>query len=141
LVLPDVNVLIYAFRPEAAAYVEHKRWLYNVANEGTEFGLSPQVLNSLVRILTNPSTFKSAYRMEDVLGFCDDLLASPFHRVIQPGRRHWKIFRDLCLKTGARGNLVQDAWFAALAIEHDCEWITHDTDYGRFPGLRWRSPF
>ncbi len=78
--------------------------------------------------------FKSAYPIGDILGFCDDLLSSPSHRVIQPGRRHWKIFCNLCLQTGARGNLVQNAWFVALAIEHDC-------DYGRFPGLRWRAPF
>ena len=38
-------------------------------------------------------------------------------------------------------SLVQDAWFAALAIEHGCQWISTDAVYGRFRGLRWQRPF
>jgi predicted nucleic acid-binding protein len=60
---------------------------------------------------------------------------------VQPGQRHWAIFDDLCRRSKATGNLVPDAWFAALAIESGCEWITNDRDYARFPGLRWREPF
>jgi predicted nucleic acid-binding protein len=40
----------------------------------------------------------------------------------------------------ATGNLIPDVWFAALAIESGCEWITTDRDYESFPGLRWRHP-
>jgi predicted nucleic acid-binding protein len=61
--------------------------------------------------------------------------------MFQPGVRHWSIFADLCRASNARGNLVQDAWFAALAIESGCEWITLDRDYAKFPELRWRAPF
>ena len=61
--------------------------------------------------------------------------------MITPGRRHFTIFEDLCRRAAATGNLIQDAWFAALAVEAGCEWITTDGDYARFPGLRWRRPF
>ncbi|HJU85836.1 MAG TPA: PIN domain-containing protein [Gemmatimonadota bacterium] len=57
-----------------------------------------------------------------------------------PGRRHWSIFAELCVTAGARGNLVPDAWLAAVAIESGAEWLTTDRDYARFPGLRWRHP-
>jgi uncharacterized protein len=60
--------------------------------------------------------------------------------VIQPGPRHWDIFIRLCREANATGNLVQDAWLAALAIEWGCEWITADRGFNRFNGLRWRSP-
>jgi hypothetical protein len=46
-----------------------------------------------------------------------------------------------CREARAAGNLVQDAWFAALAIESGCEWITTDRDYARFAGLKWRAPW
>jgi hypothetical protein len=59
---------------------------------------------------------------------------------VAPGRRHWQIFRDLCRASGAKGNLVPDAYLAALAIESGSEWITTDRDYTRFQGLRWRHP-
>jgi uncharacterized protein len=60
------------------------------------------------------------------------------HRVV-PSRRHWDIFTALC--ADIRGPLVADAFIAALAIEHGCELITTDSDFSRFPGLRWRHPF
>lgn len=58
-----------------------------------------------------------------------------------PGPRHWKLFTDLCRRAGAKGNLVPDAYLAALAIESGSEWITTDPDYARFPDLRWHHPF
>jgi hypothetical protein len=93
----------------------------------------------MVRIATNPRAYKRPDTIGAVLDFADALIELPQARVIAPGPRHWKIFRDLCRKAGASGNVVQDAWFAALAIEHGCEWITEDRDYARFPGLRWRA--
>jgi uncharacterized protein len=60
--------------------------------------------------------------------------------VIRPGSHHWSIFSRLCIEADARGNLVPDAWFAALAIESGCDWITLDRDYSRFDGLTWRLP-
>jgi predicted nucleic acid-binding protein len=60
---------------------------------------------------------------------------------IEPGRRHFDIFTRLCREAEARGNLVTDAYLAALAIESGSDWVTTDRDYSRFPGLRWRHPF
>jgi hypothetical protein len=66
--------------------------------------------------------------------------AQPNCHLIGPGPRHWQIFTDLCQSLSATGNLIPDVWFAALAIESDCEWITTDSDYKKFPGLRSRHP-
>ena len=59
---------------------------------------------------------------------------------LAPGERHWDIFQRLCREANAKGNLIPDAYLAALAIESGAEWITTDRDYARFPGLRWRHP-
>ncbi|MCC7474774.1 MAG: PIN domain-containing protein [Pirellulales bacterium] len=61
--------------------------------------------------------------------------------LLQPGPRHWDIFRELCRRVQATGNLVPDAYLAALAMESGCEWVTTDRDYARFPGLNWCHPF
>ena len=50
------------------------------------------------------------------------------------------MFERLCVETNTRGPRASDAWFAALAIEHGCTWITYDRDYARFPGLDWQLP-
>jgi hypothetical protein len=95
----------------------------------------------MVRVVTNPRAFANPDRLDEALIFANYLLDQPRCRVVQPGGRHWGIFNTLCHKTQATGNLVQDTWFAALAIESGCEWVTLDRDYARFEGLRWRTPF
>lgn len=84
--------------------------------------------------------FKKPTSLDVAFGFCDDLLSQPHCRVVEPGEDHWRIFERLCRDTETRGPRVTDAWLAALAIEHGCEWITLDRDFARFPGLKWRTP-
>lgn len=141
MVLPDVNVLAYAVRPDYPQHKLAREWLEATVNSIERFGMSPQALASVIRILTSTRIFVEPVPLEQAIQFCDGLLASPNCCLIQPGIRHWDIFTSLCRKAKAKGNLVQDAWWAALAIESGCEWITCDRDFARFPGLRWRSPF
>ncbi len=141
MILPDVNVLIYAFRSDSEDHDRYKDWLESVVNGPAAYGVSPQVLASVVRVTTHPRIYARPSSRADVFEFCRALLEQPSATVTAPGNRHWAIFEDLCQKAKAGGNLVQDAWFAALAIESGCEWITTDRDYARFPGLTWRSPF
>ncbi|MBZ5583364.1 MAG: type II toxin-antitoxin system VapC family toxin [Acidobacteriia bacterium] len=141
MILPDVNVLIYALRNDSADHLRYRDWLEAVVNGPSPFGVSPQTLASVVRIVTNPRVFRNPTRLADVLSFCDALLGQPHCHPVTPGPRHWTLFRNLCAGARATGPFVQDAWFAALAMESGCEWITLDRDYARFEGLRWRTPF
>jgi toxin-antitoxin system PIN domain toxin len=97
-------------------------------------------LSAVVRITTDPRIFKVPSAADEVFRFCDNLLGQPHCDAVEPGERHWDIFRRVCHDTGTTGRRVTDAWFAALAIEWGCEWITMDRDYARFPGLRWAEP-
>jgi predicted nucleic acid-binding protein len=74
------------------------------------------------------------------MAFATVVRGQPNCRIVSAGPSHWSIFSRLCDEAGVKGNLVPDAYFAALAIESGCEWITYDRDYARFSGLRWRLP-
>lgn len=139
MILPDVNVLLYAFRSDAENHPAYRTWLEEVLDGDTAYGMSPQVLASVIRLATHPRIFMRPDRLEDALAFASVLLEQPHCQIIQPGPRHWGIFTGLCRNASAYGNLVQDAWLAALAIESGCEWITNDHDYARFDALRWRT--
>ena len=91
-------------------------------------------------IASNPRIFKEPSPVEEVFAFCDNLLGQPHCQPVSPGPRHWSIFTQICLEADVRGPRISDAWFAALAIEHGCAWITYDRDYGRFLKLEWREP-
>jgi len=97
-------------------------------------------LAALVRVTTSRRVYGSPSSLDVAFGFCHDLLAQPHCQVVEPRERHWEIFTRLCIETDTRGGDVAGAWYAALAIEWGCEWITLDRDYARFPGLRWRTP-
>lgn len=140
MILPDVNVLIYAFRNDSPDHLRYRAWLESVVNSSEAYGMAPQVLAGVVRIVTHPRIFCRPSRVSDALAFARTLIEQPNAIPVVPGDRHWGIFEQLCVVAAATGNLVQDAWYAALAIESGCEWITTDRDYARFPDLRWRAP-
>ncbi len=140
MILPDVNVLIYAFRRDMAQHATCRPWLERLVESDTRFGVSPLALAAVVRITTNPRVFRTPSSIEEAFAFCDSLLDQPHCQIVDPGERHFDIFRRLCIETETRGSRVTDAWFAALAIEWGCDWITLDRDYARFPGLTWHAP-
>lgn len=137
----DVNVLIYAHRTDScdehAAYAD---WLTTIATGHEPFALSSLGLSGLVRIVTNPRIFRRPSTLDEVFAFINELAARPNARVIHPGPRHLEIFEDLCRRSGATAKLAADAQHAAVSIEHGCTLITTDSDFDRFPDLRWRHP-
>ncbi len=126
---------------DSADHLRYKNWLEETVNGSAAYGISPQVLASVIRVCTHPKIYKQPSDLKETLEFCNVLLESPNATVILPQERHWSIFQTLCVSCKVSGNLVQDAWLAALAIESGCEWITTDGDFARFRGLSWRSPF
>ena len=139
--LLDVNVVIYAFRKDLPQYGRYASWMRELVNGDRAFGVPDLVLSGFLRIVTHPRIFSAPSPLDEALVFAEQLRESPVCVPIAPGARHWGIFAGLCRSTGVRGNLVPDAYLAALAIESGSEWISADHDYSRFPGLRWRHPF
>jgi uncharacterized protein len=140
VILPDVNVLVYAFRDASPGHAQYRDWLRERVAAHEAFGLSDLVLSAVVRVLTHPAVFSPPTPLEPALEFVEALRTQPNAVILSPGARHWDIFTGLCATARAKGNLIPDAYHAALAIEHGCEWITTDRDYAQFPGLRWRHP-
>ncbi|HSH09490.1 MAG TPA: type II toxin-antitoxin system VapC family toxin [Oceanipulchritudo sp.] len=139
--LCDVNVLVYAHRADSTRdHDAYRDWLRAMGNGPEAFGLSEAILSGFVRIVTNRRIFSEPTSIEDALEFCDNLRDRPQSCILRPGPRHWHIFKQLCREASASGNLVSDAWHAALAVEYDCTWLSADADYVRFKSLKWQHP-
>jgi toxin-antitoxin system PIN domain toxin len=138
--LVDVNVLVYAHRRDAAQHEDYADWLGGLLSGQEPYGISDLVLSGFLRIVTNPKVFRQPTPMEAALAFTEALRTQPNCVPVEPGQRHWDIFTRLCRTAGVKGNLVPDAYLAALAIESGSEWITTDRDFSRFLDLRWRHP-
>jgi toxin-antitoxin system PIN domain toxin len=140
VLLPDVNVLIFAHLTGAPRHDEYRDWWESVTNGRDEFGMSWSVLTAFVRVITNPRIAARPVTADDAVSLAERILARQRCVIVSPGARYWEIFSRLCRDVDARGSLVADVAHAALAMEAGCEWMTADAEYARFPGLRWRHP-
>ena len=140
MLLPDVNVLVYAHRLESPDHERYAAWLRSLAAGAEPFALSELGASGFVRIVTNPKIWDEATTIDDALLFIERLRMRTNARLLTHGSSSWAIFARLCASARARGKLVADAYHAALAIEHGCELVTADGDFARFHGLRWRHP-
>lgn len=134
---PDVNILVSIYREDATHHRQCRHWLDKVLAAGRRIGVSELVLSGLLRVVTHPKIFDPPSPSSHAMSFIDALLARDGVSTLRPGGGHWRIFHGLCEQTQVHGNQVPDAYHAALAIEHGCEWITLDRGFGIYPGLRW----
>jgi toxin-antitoxin system PIN domain toxin len=140
MIMPDVNVLVYAAREDAVRHTEFRAWLTSAMCGAEPVGLSELVLSAVVRVLTHPRIFDPPTPLPDALAYVNALRAQPRAIALRPGERHWELFEELCCSGDAGANLVADAYHAALALEAGAELITTDRDFARFAALRWRHP-
>ena len=133
---PDVNVLVSAFREDAAHHVRCRAWLGNAFAGRDQVGLSELVLSGVLRVLTHPRIFHPPTPSDAATAFVDALLAQPASVALRPGSSHWRIFRGMSATLRLTGNRIPDAYYAALAIEHGCTWVTLDRGFSVYSGLR-----
>ena len=141
MLMPDVNVLIYAHRRDSHdEHPAYASWLESLALGDEPFALSVLAMVGVARIATNPRIFRPPSSLDEVFSFMKELIDRPNARLLAPGPRHLEIWERLCRDANATGKLAADAQHAALAIEHGCTWISTDSDFDRFTGLRWQHP-
>lgn len=140
MVLCDVNVLVYAHREDTADHVAYREWLESVVNGPGAYAVADLALSGFLRVVTHPRVFRKPTPLKTALAFATQVRDQSNAVIVGPGPRHWEIFTRLCVTARVKGNLVPDAYFAALAVESGSEWITTDRSFARFPGLRWRHP-
>lgn len=140
MILPDVNLLIYAVNKRADRHTAARRWLEDVLSGTTELGLAWIVALGFLRITTRPAVLERPLTCEQALAYLNEWLSQPFASLVVPGNRHWEIFSNLLLATGTGGNLTSDTHLAALALENGAEIHSADHDFKRFPGIVHVNP-
>ena len=134
--LMDVNIFVYAHREDVEHHKNYQQWLESIINSNVDYGYSPLVLSSFLRIVTHPKIFENATPLEDAVKFVRQVKNQANAVNISPKERHWQIFENLVKTTHAKGNFIPDAYHAALAIESGCEWATTDKGFKKFKGLK-----
>ncbi len=140
MILPDVNLLIYAYNRDAPYHAPAKAWWEDLLSSEKPVGLPWATMLGFVRLMTHRAVLLSPLPAESALAHVRSWHGQPNVSVLEPGPRHLGLLDQLFKALGAAGRLTTDTHLAALAIEHQCELCSNDTDFARFPGLRWCNP-
>ncbi len=140
MLLFDVNIWVYAHREDSPNHNQYRHFVESVMENDNPFAVSTLTLSGFVRIVTHPKIFNPPSPIPTALRFCNQVINHQDAVLVTPGNRHWEIFEKLCGNFEAKGNLVPDAFFAALAIESGCTWVSSDRDFSRFSELDWKHP-
>jgi hypothetical protein len=140
VIVPDANLLLYAYDSKSDRQALAARWLREALSGPDTFGLSWLSIAAFLRISTNSRLGRSQLRMSFAINIVDEWLAMRAVRLIVPGKEHWVILKQMLNAGRVDGPLTTDAQLAALTIEHGAILHTADHDFARFPGLRWVNP-
>ena len=140
MILVDANILLYAEDSLSPRQKTAREWWDGQLSGTTPVGLCWLVINAFIRIGTSSRVFEHPLSMKQAISRVQDWLDQPPTRLIHPTERHWVVFQEMLTAGQASGNLVPDAHLAALALEHGCVLHSSDSDFSRFPRLKWRNP-
>ena len=140
MILVDANILLYAEDYLQSRHQQARAWWDSQLSGTGVVCLCWTVLSAFIRIGTNPRVFEYPLSLEQALARVQSWLDQPCTRVVLPTERHWTVFKQVLTDGQAVANLVTDAHLAALAIEHGCELASTDSDFARFPKLKWKNP-
>lgn len=141
MIIPDTNILLYAYVPSFKEHPAAKSWLEDALTKQNEtVGLAWQVITSFIRIGTNPKLFQKPITVGKIEVQLTKLIDHPLVQFVAPQSKHWSIFIDLIKKEQITADLVMDAHLAALALEHRARLATTDRDFARFTNLNFFNP-
>ena len=140
MILVDANILLYAEDSLHTRHQQARTWWDDQLSGTGVVCLCWTVLSAFIRIGTNPRVFETPLSLEQAIVRVQSWLDQPCTRVVRPTERHWTVFKQVLTDGQATANLVTDAHLAALAIEHGCELASTDSDFARFPKLKWKNP-
>ncbi|MFN8619639.1 MAG: TA system VapC family ribonuclease toxin [Chloroflexota bacterium] len=138
--MPDVNVLVYAHRPDDPVHPAYRAWLQEAVEQPEPLLLSVLVAVGFVRVVTNPRIHADPTPLSVAWAAIDRLARHPGCVVVGPGAGHLDLVGRLCRSVDAVGKQVADAQHAALAIAEGATWVTRDRDFAQYErhGLSWQ---
>jgi toxin-antitoxin system PIN domain toxin len=140
MIIPDINLLVYAHNEKTAQHGKAKEWWEGLLNGQMPVGLPWIAASGFIRLMTHPRVLERPMEVAWAVGCVREWLEQEPVRILNPGHRFGGLFLDYLMVLGTGGNLTTDAQLAALAVEHQAELHSADADFHRFPGLRWRNP-
>lgn len=139
MILPDVNLLIYAYDEASAFHAQAAAWLKRVMETEQVF-VSWHTITGFIRITTNTRASAMPFSIDDAICVVDDWLSRENVHLVGLEKKNWPLFTEALINGQATGNLVMDAHLAAHAASCGATVATTDRDFSRFSDIRITDP-
>jgi len=140
MILPGINLLVYAYNSDAPEHVQARDWWETCMSEREQVALTWIVMLGYVRLMTSRSVLIEPLHPNEAFGHVRSWLERPQVEILNPGPRHLDLMQRLSAEAGSLGPLTTDLHLAAMAIDVKAALHSNDNDFGRFSGLRWVNP-
>jgi len=140
MIVPDANLLLYAYDSESPFHAAASRWWAALLSGVEPVGLCPVVVFAFLRLSTHGKVFDRPLTVGEAAQRIASWLARPNVRLLVAGPGHIEAVTRLLTKAGTAGSLVTDAQIAALALEYGATVHSADTDFARLTGVNWTNP-
>ncbi len=140
MIVPDLNLLLYAYDSTSPFHARAARWWARCMNGVEPVALPRVVIFGFVRLATSAHVFEAPMSVAEAAACVREWLDRSHVSEADGGAQHVETVLHLLQKAGTAGNLVTDAQIAAVTLEHRARLHTNDTDFGRFPGLKTHNP-
>ncbi len=140
VIIPDLNLLVYAFNASARAHPQALRWWEDLLNSDTFVGIPWIVLLGFLRLMTGRHVLVDPYTSAEALERAAQWFEQPNVLLLPATSRTMDLTYELISDHRLAGAMITDAAIAAAALEHRAAVHTNDTDFARFPGLRTHNP-
>ena len=140
MIIPDINLLLYAYDDRAPYHGPSRRWWEDLINGAERVGVPWVVSTGFVRLITHPQVLARPASPTEAVDYVFEWFRYPHVAPLDPGPDHMIRLRRNLAAAGVGANLVADAHIAAIAMEYQAEVHSNDTDFSRFPGLLWHNP-
>jgi toxin-antitoxin system PIN domain toxin len=141
VIVPDANLLLYAYDLESPFHKRAKSWWEGCLSGQESVGLTYPTLFAFLRISTNGKIYTNPMTLTEAAGHMRSWLACRVSQILEPPVDHTEqVVGLLEAAGGTAGNLVTDAQIAAFAQSYRAVVHTADRDFLRFPDIRCHFP-
>ncbi len=140
MILPDINLLIYAHNENSEHFERANKWFEELLSGKESVCFCWETINGFIRVSTNHRAMPNPIQLYAAFSVIENWLGQPNVLFLTPTKDHLSRLRQIAETANAKGPLFTDAILATFAVTHNATIASTDRDFRLFDGLKLINP-